>query len=293
MPVEHVEVDKISKHERIVITVVESTQRLGKQFVVAICLDRAGNSLPGKDVGDLPHRNDLTTIFSYTIQKGRSRRWSRVVTPISSADKLTAAVAGEGPCNHPTDIPGIDQLAGHLADIVKPLETKIFFVSSNLKNAVCRSVNNRLARFQVLFSQFVDDRCTRRMAISKQARKPCLIDQRVSQVLWKTRYRVGKVTPVKVDGYAGHLPVTTGCVLTTTGLHGITPGADRIDAGQTRWPVPPAGSCRVYQPELGQYRDMERFVAETVRFIFAASTGFRDMTECIGPAVAKAACVGA
>src|SRR4051812_35016173 len=98
-----------------------------------------------ENVVDLAYRNDVAPVFRSEIENGFGRRGHRIIAPVMSSDvaRLRAAKrTGNDPCYVKRD----QKLAGDLANLVKPLQSKFLLVCRDLKDAVGRRVANRHSR---------------------------------------------------------------------------------------------------------------------------------------------------
>ena len=85
---------------------------------------------------------------------------------VAGSFKVVLASADEWPSDDSADIEGLEQFSALLAEAVEVFESEMLFMAGNLKDTVCRSVEDGLASFDVFFAQSSDDVCARCVAIT-------------------------------------------------------------------------------------------------------------------------------
>jgi hypothetical protein len=96
-------------------------------------------------------------------------RRRRKVAPVAGSNVAVGTVADERPRDDAADVVVIDQLAGYIADIVKPLQPERLFVGRDLEYAVRGRIHDRFARPDVLVAELGDDRRAGRVAVAQNA----------------------------------------------------------------------------------------------------------------------------
>ena len=104
-------------------------------------------------------------------------------------------------------------------------------MAGNLKNAVGGCVDDWFSARNMFIAKFGNDRCSRSVAIPKNAGQCGLIDQCVEQLLRKGFVLACEVAPLEQDRNTGNLPMPARRVLAAAEFGRVTVGADNFDVG--------------------------------------------------------------
>ena len=88
---------------------------------------------------------------------------------VAGSFKVVLGSADEWPSDDSADIEGREQFSALLAKTVEVFESEMLFMAGNLEDTVCRSVEDGLASFDMLFAQSSNDVSARCVAITQVA----------------------------------------------------------------------------------------------------------------------------
>src|SRR5215213_4985115 len=194
---------------------IHTLQHAIEQRVIAVAaLVKAGSTM-GEDVVDLSNGDDVAVLRLGDIQNGRFRGRHGKVATVRGSLEITAGCTDERPRDHAADIERIGQPARDRTNFIKPLQPEALLMRGNLKYAVRRRVTDRLPGLHVLVTELFDDLGSGGVPVAQDARKGSLLQEFLDQFLRKTGLRLGEVSPVEPNWYAGNLPVTRRSILST------------------------------------------------------------------------------
>ncbi len=171
MTIEHVEVDKIGEDDRAVACLFHHRQRRVEQRGVAARLDLPRNALVRINVGDFSNADDIAAALDQLVEYGRRMRRRRQVASVTGADIAIGTVANKRPRDDPADPVFIDKFTSNVAEVIQSLQTERLFMAGNLKHAVGRRVDNRLACPNVFVTELGNDGRAGGVAVTEHARQ--------------------------------------------------------------------------------------------------------------------------
>ena len=112
----------------------------------------------GINIADFPYADDAETRFLQVFKDHFPLRQAAVVAAVAGADEM-ALLADEGPGNDAPHFIGADAdfAARNVADTVQLFQRNDVVVSGNLEYAVCRRIDDRLLRAEMVRPEALDD----------------------------------------------------------------------------------------------------------------------------------------
>ena len=102
--VEHVEIYKVSEHDRSVRCTCQRIQRRVEKCLIPRRLDLPTDALVRINVRDLANTDHFTPAFNQLVEECRRRRWCRQITAIAGTNEIHSIGADEWPRNNATDV---------------------------------------------------------------------------------------------------------------------------------------------------------------------------------------------
>src|SRR5579863_4488388 len=156
MAPQHIEFNEVDEQQPLEVA-LQPAQRGGHTVAVGLGMIALRQSAAREEVFDLANANHLFTVVFQDIQKGSSQWCEREVAPVFGALEV-ARRAGERTGDDAANGVFSGKLgSGDAAHMIQFLERYDILVRGDLKNAVCRSIQNGLASAHVLFTQLLDD----------------------------------------------------------------------------------------------------------------------------------------
>src|SRR5690606_1639132 len=176
----------------------------------------------GEDVLDLSHAVDASVVSAEEIEEVRLGRRKAVAPAIRRALDLSLPASDERSRDHAADSDSLGELARGSTDLVEPFEAESGLGGGDLKHAVRRCVDDRLAGAQVLLAQIIEDLGSRGGPVAQVARQVILgaphAKKRLRESLRKDRKGL-------VEDDARDLPIAG---------HPVLPGGDLLQDAEGR-----------------------------------------------------------
>ena len=124
VPIEHVEIDEVGKHDRSVRRGLERLERGIEQSRITRCLDFLCYTFVSVDVRNLADADDFAPTLDELVQHGRCGRRCRQVFAVSGANEVIFVRANEGPCDDPADVIIVNEFASNVTELIKPVQAE-------------------------------------------------------------------------------------------------------------------------------------------------------------------------
>ena len=184
MSEKHIKINEIYKADSIEILIRQGKSgfhallvRVGK-----VCL---GNALARKNIAYLTDRDAVKPLLLEKVEHSIRRRLERKISAVGGSFILTVASDEGTGDNSAHSVLADEYLSGNTAIFVKCFIRDDLLVRRDLKNAVCRGIDDEISRFYVLVAVIVDDRSSRIWLIAKHS--PARSSRKfIEDLLWKS-----------------------------------------------------------------------------------------------------------
>ena len=208
VPIEHIIVHQIDKAQPFKIPGKVLLCPLDA-FCISLGIYIRSDSLPGKNIPDLPHANHFLPGFLDGVKDGRGRGRKGIIMP-SGRSLVVSPCAIKGPGNHPSyAVPAGKKPPCHFTVLIKGFHRHHILMGGHLEHAVRRGVDNQIPCPYMLFPIVFDHFCSRIRAVTENA-PSC----HLAKSLCNFRRKPLRVNRQRIGGYDPcNLPVAYGSIL--------------------------------------------------------------------------------